>query len=493
LFSVRHTLTLERAGLFLLGVVAALAGSRYPGAPLVMALPAGILFLSQRRALRLLAGEQHARAEAERAQAHVSLLANASAALAASLDYQTTLQSAVDLAIPALADSCSISIGRGDAASRWFSVAPGERVQQQRLDELLRHSPSAPWVDGGVRSELYPVVSDELFTRWALDPGCLQLFRELGPVSAMLVPLIARGQTLGGFALYATVSGRRYGSADLAVAEDIAQRIALAIDSAQLYEAERASRAAAEEAVARTSRLYEDQQRIVARLRELRGQLEAAERVRLLDDERERIARELHDRVEQTFFSIGLSVNALLASLPAWPMESLRSPLAVIRNSAQQGAEDLRAAIFALTRAEVHDLELVRALWRLVREFQKRTGLEGDLVESGAERRAPPQIAEVLHAVAREGLSNVERHARATAVVVSLCFEPDAVTLTVQDDGVGASALVLSTLADSATRFGLNGLNEQVLRLGGTFTAGPGDEEGFVLRVRLPLRDAAAP
>ena len=184
-------------------------------------------------------------------------------------------------------------------------------------------------------------------------------------------------------------------------------------------------------------------------------------------------------------------MNALLASLPAWPMESLRSPLAVIRNSAQQGAEDLRAAIFALTRGEVHDLELVRALWQLVREFQKRTGVEADLVQSGAERRAPPDIAEVLHAVAREGLSNVERHARATAVVVSLCFEPDAVTLTVHDDGVGASALVLSMLADSATRFGLNSCRDRVLRLGGTFTAGPGDDEGFVLRARVPLRGTA--
>ena len=95
----------------------------------------------------------------------------------------------------------------------------------------------------------------------------------------------------------------------------------------------------------------------------------------------------------------------------------------------------------------MNDLELVRALWQLVREFQKRTGLEADLVESGTARRAPPEIAEVLHAVAREGLANVEQHARATAVVVSLGFEPDAVTLTVQDDGVGASALVLGTLA----------------------------------------------
>jgi signal transduction histidine kinase len=466
LLSVWHGLGLERAGLFLIGLVAALAGSRYPGAPLVMALPAGILFLSQRRALGLLASEQHARAEAERAQDHLLFLANASAALAASLDYETTLQCAVRLGIPTLADACSISIGRGDAARRWFRQSPGDRVQEERLGELLRRCPSAPCAEDGIRSELYPVVSEEVFATWASDPACFQLLRELGPVSAMLVPLMARGQTLGGYALYAMVSGRKYGPADLALAEGLAQRIAVAIDNA---------------------RLYDEQQRIVGRLQQLRGRLEATERVRLLDDERERIARELHDRVEQAFFSIGLSVNAMLASPRTSPVESLHAALAAIGSSARQGAEDLRAAIFALTRAEVQDLGLVRALWKLVREFQEKTGVEADLVESGAERRAPPEIAEVLHAVAREGLANVEQHARATAVVVSLRFEPEAVTLTVQDDGIGASLLVLSTLSDSATRFGLSGISERVLRLGGAFTAQPGDEDGFVVRARLPL------
>jgi two-component system NarL family sensor kinase len=238
--------------------------------------------------------------------------------------------------------------------------------------------------------------------------------------------------------------------------------------------------------------LFEEQQRIVGRLRQLRGRLEATERVRLLDDERERIARELHDRVEQAFFGIGLSVNALLARPPDSPAKPLPASLEEIRSFAKQGAEDLRAAIFALTRAEVHDLGLVRALVQLVREFQEKTGIEADLVESGPERRALPEIAEVLHAVAREGLANVEQHSHATAVVVSLRFEPEAVILTVQDDGIGASALVLSTLSESATRFGLTGIRERVLRLGGVFTAGPGDEGGFVVRARVALLDPPA-
>jgi signal transduction histidine kinase len=389
--------------------------------------------------------EQMERLFSDVARQRSEFMAEATRQLTESLDVRATAQVLVNLMVPALADWCSVdAVHVTDGATQLLEICSGHK-----------------------NTEL------------------------AGGQPPKVIRLVAHGRAVGRLTWSTTAD--EGASLTEATIEDLAARAALAIDSAQLYEAERASRAAAEEAVARTSRLYEDQQRIVGRLQELRGQLEAAERVRLLDDERERIARELHDRVEQTFFSIGLSASALLASLPASRAESLRSALEVIRTSAQQGAEDLRAAIFPLTRAEVHDLELVQALWHLVREFQKRTGLEADLVESGIERRAPPEIAEVLHAVAREGLANVHQHARATAVVVSLRFEPDAVTLTVQDDGVGASALVLSTLTDSATRFGLNSCRDRVLRVGGSFSAEPGDDEGFVLRARIPLSDRDTP
>ena len=102
--SVWHAPLLERAGLMLIGLVAALGASQYTGAPLVMALPAAILFQLQRRAQDLLASEQVARTAAEHAQSQLVFLGDASAGLAASLDYETTLQTAVRLAVPSLAD-----------------------------------------------------------------------------------------------------------------------------------------------------------------------------------------------------------------------------------------------------------------------------------------------------------------------------------------------------------------------------------------------------
>jgi signal transduction histidine kinase len=237
----------------------------------------------------------------------------------------------------------------------------------------------------------------------------------------------------------------------------------------------------------RNARLYEQQRDMIGRLQQLRSLVEQSERDRLLEDERRRIAQELHDRVAQTFFSIGLTANAALETPSSNGDDSLRGALGAVRALSSEGAEQMREAIFALIRAEVHDRGLVQALWKLVRSFQSRTGLEADLVLAGTERRLPPRLAETLHAAAREALANVEHHAQASAVVVSLHFSQRAATLTIQDDGVGVSPLMLRGIDTSATHFGLRDLRERVRRLGGTFSIRPGDDGGLVLRTRLPL------
>jgi signal transduction histidine kinase len=245
----------------------------------------------------------------------------------------------------------------------------------------------------------------------------------------------------------------------------------------------------------RNARLYEEQRNMIARLQRLRGQVEAAERDRLLDDERQRIARELHDRVAQTLFSIGLTAQSALASDgdgvahdgdPHRALESIRGLSAI-------GNEQMREAIFALSHAELQDRGLERTLWTVVRDFRERTGLEADLVLVGRERLLPPETAEALLAVSREALVNVEQHARATSVVVTLRRSRSGVTLAVQDDGVGAPALLLRSIGSSFTHFGLRGMQERIRKLGGAFTARNGDDGGFVVRVRVPVPVSDSP
>jgi signal transduction histidine kinase len=242
----------------------------------------------------------------------------------------------------------------------------------------------------------------------------------------------------------------------------------------------------------RNARLYEEQRNMIARLQRLRGQVEAAERDRLLDDERQRIARELHDRVAQTLFSIGLAAQSVLESEDEAPRNGdPRQALESIRGLSALGNEQMREAIFALSRADLQDRGLERTLWTVVRDFRERTGLEADLVLVGRERLLPPETAEALLAVVREALVNVEQHARATSVVVTLRRSRGGVTLAVQDDGVGAPALLLRSIGSSFTHFGLRGLQERIRKLGGGFTARNGDDGGLVVRVRVPVSDSS--
>jgi signal transduction histidine kinase len=244
----------------------------------------------------------------------------------------------------------------------------------------------------------------------------------------------------------------------------------------------------------RNARLYEEQRNMIARLQRLRGQVEAAERDRLLDAERQRIARELHDRVAQTFFSIGLAAQSALevdgAPTEGDPPEQSKV-LQSIRGLSALGNEQMREAIFALSRADLQERGLERTLWTVVRAFRERTGLEADLVLVGKERPLSPETAETFLAVVREALVNVEQHARATSVIVTLRTSRGGVTLAVQDDGIGAPALLLRSIGSSFTHFGLRGLQERVRKLGGSFTARNGEDGGLVVRARVPGHESA--
>jgi signal transduction histidine kinase len=232
--------------------------------------------------------------------------------------------------------------------------------------------------------------------------------------------------------------------------------------------------------------LSEQRREIINRMEQLHAEIRSAQMDRLLEHERLRIARELHDQVEQTVFSIGLASQAALET--NGPVEDLRACLSTVREYAALGADQLRAAIFALTRAEVPDRGLVPGILTLVQNFRGRTGLEADLVVSGHAGGVPAEIAEVLHAVAREALANVERHAHASAVALHLSVDGRSATLTVQDDGVGAAPVVIRTVAESNAHFGLHDLQARLEQVGGTLAASPGDDGGFVLRASVPLK-----
>ncbi len=187
----------------------------------------------------------------KQAEERARFLIEASEVLASSLDYATTLQSVARLAVPRIADWCTIDMLRDDGGIERLVVAHEDPRQVERALELNRRYPmdrSSPFGPAQVlrtsQPELAHEIPDSILRAVAQDQIHLQELRRLGFISFVSVPLIARGRALGVLTFATAQSGRRYVPADLPLVEDLARRVALAVDNAQLFgQAQRAIRA----------------------------------------------------------------------------------------------------------------------------------------------------------------------------------------------------------------------------------------------------------
>jgi GAF domain-containing protein len=180
--------------------------------------------------------EEHEAALRER------FLADAGQALAASLNYEETLQRVAHLAVPRLADWCAIDLPdeRGQLQQVALAHVDPEVIEQGRaMRERWPPDPDAPIGVHAVMSsgepQLIEDVPDELLVEVTQDAEQLAALRAFGLRSAMLVPMITGGRTLGVVSFVFSESGRRYGERDLAFAQDLAARAATAIENARLY------------------------------------------------------------------------------------------------------------------------------------------------------------------------------------------------------------------------------------------------------------------
>jgi PAS domain S-box-containing protein len=176
-------------------------------------------------------------------------MAEASTLLASSLDYEETLKQVAKMAVPTIADWCSVGVLEKGRLSR-TAVAHNDPSKLAFADEYSKLYPDVVRTDRGLgkvletgESEIYPIITDAMLVESARDERHLSLLRTLGMTSVIIVPLIARGRTIGAITMIAAESQRQFGSEDLQLAEDLARRAAIAVDNAQLYRALRESEA----------------------------------------------------------------------------------------------------------------------------------------------------------------------------------------------------------------------------------------------------------
>jgi PAS domain S-box-containing protein len=178
----------------------------------------------------------------KRVEDSIRFISEAGKILTSSLEYEKTLKTLASLAVPRLADWCMVEVIAGDGSSEQVAVAHTDPAKATYAAEQRRRYPPDPNRAYGLwrvvrtgEPELYEDIPEALLAGTARDEEHLKQLLALGFCSMIIAPLTARGRTLGALTLISAESGRRFGQAELAMAEELAIRAALAIDNARLY------------------------------------------------------------------------------------------------------------------------------------------------------------------------------------------------------------------------------------------------------------------
>jgi signal transduction histidine kinase len=195
------------------------------------------------------------------------------------------------------------------------------------------------------------------------------------------------------------------------------------------------------------------------------------------EEERRRLSRELHDGVGQSITAVAAYLQSLEQQIPP-TLPDLRSRATDARRLASRTLAEIRELSQLLRPSTLDDFGLLPSLTTYLREFQHRHGIAAHLVAEGLPERLPPDMETAVYRVVQEALTNVARHAHATHVRVTCRAADGALTVEVDDDGVGLTGR-------NGSGVGLIGIRERVLGLGGRVTLS--SRGGVRLAVHLPL------
>jgi PAS domain S-box-containing protein len=285
----------------------------------------------------------------------------------------------------------------------------------------------------------------------------LRTFQASGLCSYMCVPLIVQDDLVGSLNLRSDLPGA-FAPADAEIAREVARRLAIAIQQAQLFE-----------------QVRDSHERLQALSRRLVG---------VQEEERRRLARELHDEIGQSLTAVKISLQTLGRRTQAMEPALLLEPsIGIVERALQQ----VRNLSLDLRPSLLDDLGLVPTLrWFLDRQAEWG-GLSVEFGAEPAEMRLPPEIEITCFRVVQEALTNVARHAEAKRVRVKVLVRDGELQLNVGDDGVGFDIEEAMANAIGGASLGLLGMQERVLLVGGQIDIRSAPGQGTEIQTRFPL------
>jgi signal transduction histidine kinase len=208
--------------------------------------------------------------------------------------------------------------------------------------------------------------------------------------------------------------------------------------------------------------------------------------LKVQDDERRRVARDLHDSTGQTLAALKMNLVALEGKLP--PDECTASLLSEIEALADQALQEIRTTSYLLHPPLLDEAGFASAAQWFIEGFAKRSGVKVKLDLYTQSERMPIAVETALFRVLQEGLTNVHRHSGAKEICIRFLQQTEAVTLEIQDCGRGIpeDLLIRIRAASSGTGVGLAGMRERLNKLNGRLEI-EADGRGTRLRAIVPL------
>ena len=377
-------------------------------------------------------------AEAEQRSRELAALFRADEMLHRSLRVNDVLQALADVAVDILqADTTSVLIWDAPhdrlvmGATRGFSEASLALLAQGQRTGITWHV-----AQSGLPIAVEDVQKDDRVMRSLTDPEGLR--------SLLHVPITVDGEVFGVFGVNYR-RPRRFTGQEERLLLALASRAALAIENARLFE-------------------------------QVQGKAAL--------EERQRLARELHDSVSQALFSIALGARTARTLLDRDPSQ-VAQPLDYVLSLADAGLAEMRALIFELRPESLENEGLLAALQKHAAALKARHAIETEL-DLSDEPTVPMPVKEALYRIAQEALHNVVKHARAGTVTLRLAMGADRLTLEIGDDGVG-----FDPAGEFPGHLGLHSMRERLAALGGSLEIESTPGQGARIRATVPLHPTA--
>ncbi len=295
------------------------------------------------------------------------------------------------------------------------------------------------------------ISQDPRLTRWTVIKEGLRAFAS--------VPLVSKNKVLGVMNI-ASHTLRRFEPEDVQLLSSISNQIAVAIENVRLYD----------------------------ELREREGR--RGDLLRLVistqEEERRRIARELHDETSQALTSLSLELGAVAGSLPPGADEA-EAKLKGIQSIVTRTLDEIHKVIFELRPTLLDDLGLIPAIKWHAENYLEKAGVKVHLESAGQERRLPIEIETAVFRIIQEATTNIIRHAHAHSASISLEFAASSVAAHIEDDGRGFDLNNVVSAAGGKRGLGLLSMKERIEHLGGILRIQSWPDKGTQIDIEVPI------